>query len=224
MVATEEPRYVVPTCHEAVGILHEDAHLLVIEKPAFLLSQPGRGPLNSDCVIGRLQKIYTDALLVHRLDLDTSGIMVFARGREAQAHLNRQFAERQVEKEYIADVAGSVDRDQGEIDLPIAPDWDNRPRQKICADSGKKSLTRYQVLHRDRDNGFSRLLLKPLTGRSHQLRIHLMSIGHAILGCDLYAPPEVLAQSPRLRLHATRLTFYHPRDAQRVSFQSALPF
>ena len=224
MVATEEPRYVVPVCHEEVGILHADKHLLVVEKPAFLLSQPGRGPLNSDCVISRLQKVYTDALLVHRLDLDTSGIMVFARGKAAQANLNRQFAERQVEKDYVAEVAGCVEHDEGEINLPIAPDWDNRPRQKICAVSGKAALTRYRVLHRDKDSHSSRLLLMPVTGRSHQLRIHLMSIGHAILGCDLYASEEVMAQSPRLKLHATRLAFHHPHDAQRVSFQSAVPF
>ena len=204
----EQPPYLIPHSREEIRILYADADLLLVRKPDLLLSIPGRHPLNKDCLISRLQQRYPSASIVHRLDLDTSGVMVIPLNREAHAHISRQFQERRVQKSYHAIVYGSVAADRGEIDLPIACDWANRPRQRICHEHGKHALTRYEVLERMADR--TRLLLRPVTGRSHQLRIHLRELGHPILGCDLYAHPEALAMADRLLLHASRLAFEHP--------------
>jgi tRNA pseudouridine32 synthase/23S rRNA pseudouridine746 synthase len=212
--------YIVPPCTAPVEILYEDEHLLFVHKPPLLLSIPGRHPANADCVISRLRRDYPTASIVHRLDLDTSGIMVIPLRREIHSHISRQFQERQVSKEYHAVVFGKLAGDEGEIDLPIAPDWANRPRQKICRLKGKAALTRYRVLSRSADD--SRLLLRPETGRSHQLRIHLAQIGHPILGCDLYAHDAALAASPRLLLHASYLGFRHPFSGRWIE-QSCAP-
>ncbi|MDX1733951.1 MAG: pseudouridine synthase [Halioglobus sp.] len=193
-------------------LLYADEDLLLVRKPHLLLTIPGRHPLNRDSLITRLQHDYPGASIVHRLDLDTSGIMVIPLHRECHAHISRQFQQRRVEKAYHAVVRGVVAQDRGEIDLPIAPDWVNRPRQKICHERGKDALTLFEVLERQADR--TRLLLKPVTGRSHQLRIHLRELGHPILGCDLYADDEALAMAPRLLLHATRLAFKHPRTGR----------
>ena len=200
-------------------ILYADEHLLFVHKPPLLLSIPGRHPANADCVISRLRRVYPSASIVHRLDLDTSGIMVIPLRREIHSHISRQFQARRVKKAYHAVVFGEVSPDEGEIDLPIAPDWSNRPRQKICQLKGK---TRYRVL--DRSAGRSRLLLSPETGRSHQLRIHLAEIGHPILGCDLYAHSEALAASHRLLLHASYLGFEHPADGRWIEKSCAPEF
>lgn len=200
--------YLVPHSQEEITILYEDEHLLLVRKPDLLLSIPGRHPLNKDCLISRLQVRYPSASIVHRLDLDTSGIMVIPLNKPTHAHISRQFQQRKVEKSYIAVVWGQVGPDKGEIDLPIAVDWENRPRQMICAERGKQALTRYEVLSRKNDR--SRLVLRPVTGRSHQLRIHLRELGHPILGCDMYAHEEALRLAPRLMLHATTLAFEHP--------------
>lgn len=210
----EPPPYLIPHNPAPVTVIHEDAHLLLIHKPDLLLSVPGRHPANRDCMITRLQQRYCDALVVHRLDLDTSGIMVVARGKPAQATLSRLFQERQVHKRYFAWVHGVVDSDHGSIDLPIARDWPNRPRQKICGASGRHALTHYRVLQR-RDNA-TYLELEPVTGRSHQLRIHCRELGHPILGCDLYAPPAVLGAAPRLLLHASRVALPHPHTGREI--------
>jgi len=202
--------YIVPPCTRPVEILYRDEHLLFINKPDLLLSIPGRHPLNQDCVISRLRDEFPTASMVHRLDLDTSGVMVIPLQREVHSHISRQFQQRQVAKEYHAVVYGLVAEDSGEIDLPIAADWSNRPRQKICDARGKPSLTRYRVLERNPEAHRTRLLLMPETGRSHQLRIHLSEIGHPILGCDLYAHAEALQMAPRLLLHASFLGFTHP--------------
>lgn len=215
----QEP-YIVPPCDAAVEILYADEHLLFVQKPTLLLSIPGRHPANADCVISRLRREYPTASIVHRLDLDTSGIMVIPLRPEVHSHLSRQFQERRVKKLYHAVVFGEVSQDEGEIDLPIARDWSNRPRQKICKLTGKSALTRYQVL--ERSAGRSRLLLRPETGRSHQLRIHLAQIGHPILGCDLYAHAAALAASPRLLLHASYLGFEHPASGRWIE-QSCAP-
>ncbi len=204
--------YIVPPCAESVDILYADEHLLLVRKPQLLLSVPGRHPDNQDCVINRLREHYPSASIVHRLDLDTSGIMVIPLDAAIHAHISRQFQERKVEKRYDAVVFGRMTDEQGEIDLPIAPDWSNRPRQKICPQRGKAALTRYQVQERGADR--SRLLLRPVTGRSHQLRIHLASVGHPILGCDLYAHEEALGMAPRLLLHARSLGFTHPASGR----------
>jgi tRNA pseudouridine32 synthase / 23S rRNA pseudouridine746 synthase len=205
---SDMPPYLVPHSSEAIQILHEDEDVLLVRKPHLLLSVPGRHPRNRDCLLLRLQQTHPGARIVHRLDLDTSGIMVIPLTRAAQSHIARQFQERRVEKHYEAVVFGQVERDHGEVDLPIASDWHNRPLQKICHQRGKTALTRYRVLQRQSDR--TRLELTPVTGRSHQLRIHLRAVGHPILGCDLYAHARALAMAPRLLLHATALQLQHP--------------
>lgn len=224
MARHSQPRYIVPECHDPVEIIHRDDDFLVISKPAFLLSVPGFGPENRDSVTVRLKKDYPTLRLIHRLDLDTSGLMVFALNHPAQQRINESFRERRVEKEYQAVVAGIVERDAGEIRLPIAPDWQNRPRQKICQEKGKWALTRYRVMQRNEREWTTRLQLLPVTGRSHQLRIHTREIGHPILGCDLYAPPEIEAKSERLLLHAKALGFPHPDSGEWQYFESPVPF
>ncbi|MEZ5567736.1 MAG: pseudouridine synthase [Halioglobus sp.] len=207
---SDAPPYLVPHSREPINILYADDDLLLVRKPDLLLSVPGRHPLNKDCLISRLQVTHPQATMVHRLDLDTSGIMVIPLNRDSHAHISRQFQERVVRKVYHAVVYGRVSADHGEIDLPIATDWENRPRQVICHTRGKTALTRYEVLARHSDR--TRLLLKPVTGRSHQLRIHLRELGHPILGCDLYAHAEALGMASRLMLHASRLELRHPRS------------
>lgn len=210
----ELPPYLVPHSQEEIRILYEDADLLMVRKPHLLLSIPGRHRLNKDCLITRLQATYPTASIVHRLDLDTSGILAIPLNPQTHAHISRQFQLREVHKTYHAIVYGQLEQDEGEIDLPIATDWSNRPLQKICHEQGKSALTRYQVLERGTQS--SRLLLKPVTGRRHQLRIHLSEIGHPILGCDMYAHSEALAMSERLLLHASVLDIEHPATGKRL--------
>jgi tRNA pseudouridine32 synthase/23S rRNA pseudouridine746 synthase len=212
---SEKPPYLVPHSQEDIAILYEDDDLLLVRKPDLLLSIPGRHPLNKDCLITRLQQRYPTASIVHRLDLDTSGIMVIPLNKPTHAHISRQFQERQVRKSYHAIVFGVVEADEGEVDLPIASDWDNRPRQMICHERGRSAFTRFEVLRRETDR--SRLLLKPVTGRSHQLRIHMREIGHPILGCDMYAHETALNMADRLQLHASTLEFEHPRSGEWLS-------
>ncbi|MFK7976541.1 MAG: pseudouridine synthase [Halioglobus sp.] len=212
---SEAPPYLVPHSQEEIRILYEDDDLLLVRKPDLLLSVPGRHPLNKDCMITRLQQTYPTASIVHRLDLDTSGIMVVPLNKPTHAHISRQFQERKVDKSYQAIVYGCVANDTGSIDLPIAADWENRPRQMICHERGKAALTHFEVLARMPDR--TRLLLKPVTGRSHQLRIHLRELGHPILGCDMYAHPTALAMAPRMMLHATTLAFEHPTTGETLA-------
>jgi tRNA pseudouridine32 synthase/23S rRNA pseudouridine746 synthase len=202
-------------------VIYIDDHILVAVKPAGLLSVPGRLPENKDCLITRLQVDYPDALTVHRLDMATSGLMIFARGAEAHRTLSKAFAERQVSKRYIAVVAGELTGD-GEVDLPLITDWPNRPRQKVDYDIGKPSLTRWCALAYE--EGMTRVELEPVTGRSHQLRVHMMAIGHPILGDVFYAPPEIERLSPRLLLHACRLSLPHPVSGEVMDFRSAALF
>lgn len=206
------PPYLVPHSQEPITILYRDDDLLLVRKPHLLLSVPGRHPLNRDCLVTRLQQDYPGASIVHRLDLDTSGIMVIPLNKPAHAHISRQFQERRVHKTYEAVVYGKVAIDRGEINLPIASDWARRPLQKICHDTGKQALTHYEVMHRETDR--TRLRLAPVTGRSHQLRIHLRELGHPILGCDMYAHQTALDMSPRMLLHATTLAFTHPSSGE----------
>jgi tRNA pseudouridine32 synthase/23S rRNA pseudouridine746 synthase len=210
----EPPPYLVPHSNEEIVILYEDNDLLLVRKPTLLLSIPGRHPLNKDCLVTRLQQRYPTASIVHRLDLDTSGIMVIPLNKPAHAHISRQFQERRVDKTYHAIVFGTVAPDSGEVDLPITCDWDRRPLQKICHERGRSALTRFEVLERATDR--TRLLLKPVTGRSHQLRIHMRELGHPILGCDMYAHESALTMADRLMLHASTLEFTHPVTGQRL--------
>jgi len=205
-------------------IQHADAHLVVALKPAGLPSVPGRAPGLQDCLWQRVRAEFDDALVVHRLDMATSGLLLFARGIAMQRTLGALFARREVDKGYEAVVAGRIETDTGTIDLPLAADWPNRPRQIVDPERGKPSTTRWQVLSRDPERGTTRLALQPLTGRSHQLRVHLAALGHPILGDTLYAPAEIAAAAPRLLLHASRLAFAHPADGRACRFESGAPF
>lgn len=215
--------FVLPRCNEPLEVLHAEATHLLVSKPARLLSVPGRSPENRDCVVSRLQLEYPGATAVHRLDFDTSGVMVVPLSKAAVSNLSRQFQQRSVNKCYTAVVYGQVEQDRGRIDLPIAPDPEARPKYKISPE-GKASVTDYQVLERDLQNNTTRLVLYPITGRSHQLRLHLQALGHPILGCEFYAHAEALAMADRLLLHASELSFDHPVTGQRVHTTSAVPF
>ena len=218
----ELPPYLVPHSQSPIRLIYEDTDLLLIDKPHHLLSVPGRHPLNHDSLIRRLQPRYPDVQAVHRLDLDTSGLMVVPKRRESLSELARQFQRRQIEKEYTAIVWGELAEDRGSIELPIATDWPNRPKQIICEERGKHALTHFEVLKRG--NNRSLIKLKPVTGRSHQLRIHMQSLGHPIIGCDMYAQPETLEASDRLLLHATRLKLCAPSTGNWLSAFSPIPF
>jgi tRNA pseudouridine32 synthase / 23S rRNA pseudouridine746 synthase len=206
---------------KALPCLYEDPWLIAIDKPAGLLAVPGRGQANRDCVAARVQAEAADALVVHRLDQATSGVMLFGRGAAMQRALSMAFAERRVDKRYEAIVQGLVKDGEGEIDLPLLADWPNRPRQQVDREHGKASLTRWRVLARDAASQTTRLQLQPVTGRSHQLRVHLASIGHAIVGDTLYAPGD---SAPRLLLHACELRLPHPAEARTLVIASSLPF
>ena len=206
----------------SVVVLHVDDDCLVVDKPSGLLSVPGRGAHLQDCLATRVQAEFGDALVVHRLDMATSGLMLFARGIAAQRQLSRAFAQRDVHKRYVALVQGRVLPDKGEIDLPLIADWPNRPLQKVDREHGKPSLTRWRVIDAQADR--TRLELEPVTGRAHQLRVHLLAIGHPILGDALYAPPEALAAANRLLLHAAQLRFAHPVSGAPMAIDSAIPF
>jgi tRNA pseudouridine32 synthase/23S rRNA pseudouridine746 synthase len=216
--------YIVPYCDRPLPVLFSDAYLLVVDKPHGLLSVPGRDPANRDCVPSRLHSEFGELRIVHRLDLDTSGIMVLARTLEAHRHLNRQFEQRQVEKYYEALVWGLPNDDEGEINLPICVDWPNRPRKIVDYVNGKAAQTFYSVLDRDSGRNITRLVLKPITGRSHQLRVHLAEIGHPILGCPFYAHEQALAASERLTLHARSLKLTHPISGEALLFEAPTPF
>ena len=210
------------TAPHSLRLVHQDARLLVADKAAGLLCVPGRGPAGADNLASRLQAQWPDALVVHRLDMGTSGLVLFARGPVAQRALSIAFAARQMHKRYEAVVAGLLADDAGDITLPLGPDWPNRPRQQVDPVAGKPSHTRWQVLARDAAAGTTRLALQPLTGRTHQLRLHLAAIGHPILGDALYAPPAVQATAPRLLLHASHLAWQDDDGAH--AFHSPVPF
>ena len=211
-----------------LDLVYADAGIVVLNKPSGLLSVPGK--TCDECLSGQVQAQFEDALIVHRLDMSTSGLLVMARGIAAQRVLNAHFAERRVHKRYVAVVQGDSRvaepeaSEEGEawqtIDLPIQVDWPNRPLRKIDFETGKPSSTRWRCVGYQAERHVSRLELEPLTGRSHQLRVHLQAIGHPILGDALYAPPDIAAASPRLLLHATELAFAHPVSGEWISFHS----
>ena len=205
--------------------IHADAHLLVLNKPAGMLSVPGKGDEKQDCLSARVQKIYPDALIVHRLDMATSGLMLMARGPAVQTALSKLFEMRQIHKRYAAVVDGhmKIHEDWQLIDLPIALDWPNRPLRIIHAD-GKPSQTRWRALHYDPGANATRVELEPMTGRTHQLRLHLKALGHPILGDALYAPVDVKAKATRLLLHACVLRFLHPASGDAMVFDDAANF
>jgi tRNA pseudouridine32 synthase/23S rRNA pseudouridine746 synthase len=213
-----------PPADTGLDIRYFDADLLVVDKPSGLLSVPGRGSGMDDNLAKRVQARYPEALTVHRLDMDTSGLLVMARNAEVHRALGRLFELRQVDKEYIAVVAGLVADSERSIALPLIADWPNRPRQMVDFVQGKPALTHLEVLSYDAASDTTRVRLTPETGRSHQLRVHLQSICHPILGDDLYAPPEILAQAPRLLLHAASLAFRHPVSGEWLAVHSDPPF
>lgn len=202
-------------------VLHEDAAILVLNKPAGLLTVPGKLEGRQDCLITRLQAARWDALTVHRLDCDTSGVIIFARTKQAQGFLGQEFEQRRAQKTYIARLKGRLTPDEGTVDLPLGSDWDYRPRQKVDFQKGRPAQTDWQVLDRTADE--TRVRLTPHTGRSHQLRVHLLSKGHPILGDQIYAP-ETQDQHSRLMLHAETLSLHHPTTKARVTFTAAAPF
>ncbi|MBL8370684.1 MAG: RNA pseudouridine synthase [Burkholderiaceae bacterium] len=212
-----------------LALVHADAALLVFDKPAGLLAVPGRGEDKQDCLAARAQAEFPDARVVHRLDMATSGLIVLARGAPAQRALNLAFEKRQVHKQYEAVVAGRLepavtDDPWNLIDLPLIVDWPNRPRSIVDHAIGKPSRTRWRVLGHDPQAGTTRVLLEPVTGRSHQLRVHLLALGHPILGDPLYAPAAARVAAPRLLLHARRLALFHPVTGEPLVFDSPPPF
>ena len=207
--------------NDPIEILHEDDHLLIVEKPSGLLSVPGKGPELADCLIARLQDRFPETLLVHRLDRDTSGVMVFARTPHAQRHLGLQFEKRMVKKAYVARVWGVPDT-AGEIDLPLIVDWPNRPRQMVCHETGKPAQTAWKRIKVQGET--ARLRLWPKTGRSHQLRVHCLAMGHPILGDPFYAEGPALHGFERLMLHSEELRVKHPEGGRALKFRSPAPF
>ena len=221
---------------EGVICLHADSALLVLAKPAGLLSVPGRGPDKQDCLGARAQQQWPGALVVHRLDMATSGLVLMALSPAVQRTLSQAFAERAVEKRYQAIVQGCMELSApsqssdhpsdgwGDIELPISADWERRPLRVVDLHSGKPSHTRWRVLGTDTAAQTTRLELSPVTGRTHQLRVHLAAVGHPILGDMLYGDPATQARAPRLLLHATRLAFTHPHSGEWVQFALAAEF
>ncbi len=203
-------------------VIHLDDDLLVLDKPSGLLSVPGKPEGHRDCLQSRAKAAYPQSLLVHRLDLDTSGIIVFAMNPKAQRHLGLQFERRQTAKTYIARVWGQVQGDSGTIDLPIDIDWPNRPLHHVSYETGRPAQTDWRVLARDANS--TCMELTPFTGRSHQLRVHMLELGHPIMGDRLYAKGEALAAAERLQLHAASLEIFHPTGGERVRFESPAPF
>ena len=196
----------------------------MFDKPAGLLAVPGRGDNKQDCLWHRVRQRWPDALVVHRLDMATSGLMLFARGADLQRRLSRAFAARQIDKHYVALVAGRMPAAGGRIELPLMADWPRRPLQKVDVLAGKPSITDWQLTGYDDARQTSRLTLQPLTGRTHQLRLHLAAIGHPILGDALYAPPDIVERAPRLLLHACALAFDHPLGGTRLQLRCEPPF
>lgn len=207
--------------------VYEDACLLVLDKPAGLLTVPGRGTAHQDCLLHRAQQCWPDAGVVHRLDLATSGLVVFGRGAAAQAALSAAFRARVVSKRYEAVLHGVLSAelgDAGEVGLPLGTDWDLRPMQKVDTEHGRSALTRWRVLSRDAGRACTRVELEPVTGRSHQLRVHMLALGHPIQGDPLYGPPQSQAAAPRLLLHARSLALDHPVTGRPLHWTSPPPF
>jgi tRNA pseudouridine32 synthase/23S rRNA pseudouridine746 synthase len=204
-----------------LNILYEDRQILVLDKPAGLLSVPGKLEGRADCLETRLRRAHPETLLVHRLDCDTSGVMIFARSKAAQGFLGQEFEKRRAKKTYIARVRGVIEADSGHIDLPLCADWPNRPRQMVDHENGRPAQTDWQVIARSPTE--TRLRLTPLTGRSHQLRVHMLSLGHPILGDPIYDEADA-ANWPRLMLHAETLSLHHPGTGDWISFTAPVPF
>ena len=220
----------LPPMTPYLEIIYQDNDLVVLNKPSGILSVPGRLAEHQDCLQNRVQRVLPSATIVHRLDMATSGLMIMALNKPAHVAISRQFEQRKTQKSYLARVFGSVKQSEGSVDLPLICDWPNRPKQKVDHENGKPSLTHYRVLssssNANEDNGIESTLLEltPVTGRSHQLRVHMLALGHPILGDKLYAHSEARAMSCRLQLHALKLTLFHPSTEQAMTFSAPCPF
>ena len=213
-----------PPPDNGLDLLYLDAYLIAVNKPSGLLSVPGKGAEKLDSLSRRVQQIYPEALVVHRLDMPTSGIVLMARNKDAQSRLGQLFEQRKISKTYIALVNGQPALSRGHIDLPLVCDWPNRPRQIVSFELGKAAQTDYRVLEYDEENDCSRIQLMPLTGRSHQLRVHMQALGHAILGDELYAENIIDSRARRLLLHAEKLEFLHPFNNTLIQLNCPAPF
>lgn len=211
-----------PPTDPFLSVIHVDDDILVLNKPSGLLTVPGKAAEHSDCLETRAQEEFSSARIVHRLDMDTSGVVIMAMHADAHRHLGLQFERRHTSKTYVADVFGVIDNEQGEIDLPLRCDWPNRPKQMVDHEQGRKALTKWRVI--DRTETSTRVELTPITGRSHQLRVHMLELGHPILGDRFYASGDALEASERLQLHALSLTIHHPTGGERLTFEAPLPF
>ena len=216
--------FVAPVCDEQIKILYQDEFILLINKPSGLLSLSGKNILNKDSVHFRLVQHFPTALMVHRLDFGTSGIMLLALNKSVNANLTRQFQDRSIVKSYMGLLHGHLQNDQGYIDAPIAKDKPNFPLLKVCHESGKQALSQYEVIERLQNPPRTRVLFTPRTGRTHQLRIHSSEIGHPILGCDLYGSKQTENMASRLLLHALTLEFDHPVSGERTRGECPCPF
>lgn len=211
-----------PPLSPYLDILYQDDDIIVLNKPSGLLSVPGKAVQHKDSLQLRVMRVFPTATIVHRLDMATSGILIMALNKDSHRQISKQFELRETKKRYIARVCGEVATDKGEIELPLICDWPNRPKQKVCYEYGKKALTRWRVIQRRSTETLMELI--PHTGRSHQLRVHMLRLGHPILGDRLYAPPEALSMANRLQLHANQLAFKHPKTQKWMDFVAPCPF
>ena len=216
--------FIAPPCYETIQVLYNDAAILLIDKPTGLLSLSGKNPLNKDSVHFRIVQDFPSALLVHRLDFGTSGIMIIALNKDVNACLTKQFQARTIQKTYTAILEGHLFPNEGTIDMPVARDPENFPVQKICHDTGKQAISAYTVIEHLKNPSRTRVTFEPKTGRTHQLRIHSREIGHSILGCDLYGNANTQAMSSRLLLHASSIEFDHPISGKRIQANSPCLF
>lgn len=204
-------------------MVYKDAEILVLSKPSGLLSVSGRKEEHQDCLESRVQKEFPEARIIHRLDMDTSGLMIMARNAATHRNIGLQFERRKTKKTYIARIWGAIEEEGGHVDLPLLCDWPNRPIQRIDLTRGKNAQTDWAVIERE-ETGITRVMLSPITGRTHQLRVHMAEVGHPILGDDFYAHEKAYKAAPRLQLHAHKLTVHHPEDGRLITFESPCPF
>ena len=208
--------------HTPLRVLHQDDHILVLSKPSGLLTVPGKPAAHADCLERRAREKFPTATIVHRLDMDTSGILIMALTPDVHRHLGLQFERRKTAKSYIARVWGDMSAPSGQVTAPLICDWPNRPKQMVDHERGRHAETNWEVTARE--DGITRVHLRPVTGRSHQLRVHMLSLGHPILGDNLYAHDDAYAGADRLQLHSAALTLHHPKDGERVTFNDPCPF
>lgn len=217
------PEFVYTPPEGELEIIHKDEEILVLSKPSGLLCVPGRKPEHQDSLELRVKEQFPELRIIHRLDMDTSGIVIMAMNPESHRNIGLQFERRKTKKTYIARIWGHPEDDEGEIDQPLICDWPNRPIQKIDLTRGKSAITKWQVLERE-EGGLTRIALNPITGRTHQLRVHMAEMGHPILGDDFYAHEKALKAADRLQLHAYKLTVHHPSDGRLITFEAPCPF